>query len=72
MVTDVGDSAVIVGDTGIVVTPQSAESLVSGLEKMLQLDFKSLGQRGRERIINNFSICTMVHETQRVIFQCVE
>lgn len=59
VVTDVGDAAFIVGDTGFVVPPKNINSLAEGLERMLALDCASrrkLGLDARERIEKEFSI----------------
>ena len=59
VVTDVGDSAYIVGDTGVVVPPGDMAGLAAGIEKLLHLSAKergALGERARERIKTNFEI----------------
>lgn len=57
--TDVGDSAYIVGSTGIAVEPASAEKVAEGWLKILKLSPKErfvLGERARDRIEAEFSI----------------
>ncbi len=71
VVTNVGDSAIIVGEFGIVIDPNSVESLCIGLEKMINSDFKKLGRQSRQRIIENYSIETMVRKTENEILACV-
>lgn len=60
VVTDVGDAALIVGDTGWVVAPADARSLAAALENsMLALALHgkdALGQRARQRIVGDFSL----------------
>lgn len=59
VVTDVGDAAIIVGETGFVVPPKNIQALAEGLERMLGLDSAArckLGQEARKRIENEFSI----------------
>lgn len=59
IVTDVGDSAYIVGDTGIVVPPKEPNKLAEGWNKILSLDFKKkkrLNNKARLRIEENFDI----------------
>ena len=63
VVTDVGDSKWIVGDTGIVVPPNNVEALVDGIEYMLNLpktEREKMGMAARKRIIDNFSIDLIV------------
>jgi len=72
VVTDVGDSAMIVSDVGIVVDAKSINSLFLGLEKMIQSDYKEFGKRSRKKIVENFSIEKMVINTQKEILKCVE
>jgi len=69
VVTDVGDSARIVGDTGIVVPPGDADAMGEALLRLLSLPAqrrRELGKRGRQRIIDEFSIPRMVTATQAV------
>lgn len=59
VVTDVGDSARIVDNTGYVVPPQDPQALANGWKKMIELGSKertALGRAARERIIENFSL----------------
>jgi len=72
VVTDVGDSAMIVGEFGGVVQANSVDSLYLGLEKMVQSNYKDFGKRSRKRIIDNFSIEKMVKNTEKEIVKCVE
>lgn len=57
--TDVGDSALIVGNTGIVVPPRDPQALAKGLSRMIALgreERRQLGQAGRRRIEEHFSV----------------
>ncbi|MDZ4159834.1 MAG: glycosyltransferase, partial [Anaerolineaceae bacterium] len=59
VVTDVGDSALIVGGTGRVVPPCNPVALAAAWEEMLRMppaDRTRLGQTARQRIQENFSI----------------
>ena len=59
VVTDVGDSALIVGDTGVVIPPRDAGALAAALRQMLDLpeaEFESLRRRARERVATQFSL----------------
>jgi glycosyltransferase involved in cell wall biosynthesis len=59
VVTNVGDSAEIVGSTGLVVPPQDKTQLASAILHFLQYpqsDQISLGQKARERILSLYEI----------------
>ena len=58
-VTDVGDSAALVGDTGRVVPPHDSQSLADAIRELLQLspeERRTLGRAARCRIEERFSI----------------
>ncbi len=59
VVTDVGDSAMIVGETGRVVSPRDPKALAEGCEELISMSGEErgeLGKKARERIENNFTI----------------
>lgn len=59
VVTDVGDSASLVGETGIVVPPGDPDRLANGLERLIlsgKEERGRLGEMARERIRENFSL----------------
>ncbi len=59
VVTDVGDSAFIVGDTGIVVPPRDPVSLCKGWVSLIEMGEekrKELGAAARKRIMDYFSL----------------
>jgi len=63
IVTDVGDSAHIVGDTGFVIKPSEPAELFNAWESVLQLedrDLKRLGEKARSRIMEFFTLDTSV------------
>jgi glycosyltransferase involved in cell wall biosynthesis len=67
VVTDVGDSARIVGNTGIIVSPRDPAALVHGWECLLQMGQTQralLGNAARERIAQLFSLDTVVAQYQ--------
>jgi len=72
VVTDVGDSSLIVDDCGMIVKPDSIECLKNGIEKMIQSDINTLGDKSRKRIVENFSIEKMIINTQKVIKEIYE
>ncbi len=59
VVTDVGDSADIVGDTGKVVARDDVQALAEGMAALISMDSESrrrLGEAARQRIASRFSI----------------
>jgi len=69
VVTDVGDSAWIVGDSGIVVPPCNHEALCEAWQKIIELGSvkrQILGEKARERIKNHFSIQMIVQKYEQL------
>ena len=65
VVTDVGDAAFIVGETGIVVPPEQPRPLARGIEAGLGevRARRPSGRRGgRARVLANFSLARMVEQ----------
>ena len=69
VVTDVGDSALVVGETGIVVPSDDAEKLAAGLLEKLALE--TLNLRARQRILENFTVAQLGDKTENALLQCV-
>lgn len=65
VVTDVGDSAWIVGDSGVVVEPNNPEALAAGWISCLSQDQHELGGKARERILENFSVNCLVSASKQ-------
>jgi glycosyltransferase involved in cell wall biosynthesis len=62
IVTDVGDSATIVGDSGIVVENGDAASIAEAMLTMIRMGDEPrarLGRRARERIGSHFSLANI-------------
>jgi len=70
VVTDVGDSARIVGSTGEIVPPRNPEALAAGLLRLLdRLGHEpDLGHRARQRIVAEFSVERMLERTEHALF----
>lgn len=65
VVTDVGDSAWLVGDTGRVVPPQDPEELSRAWLELIEMGTSArceLGARARQRIKDNFSLESVVQK----------
>lgn len=61
--TDVGDSAIIIGNTGVLVPPQDENALAAGIEKILTMpveERRSLGVCARTRIEENYTLGSIV------------
>lgn len=73
VVTDVGDAAWLVGDTGIVVPPGTPAQLADGIESTLRQP-PSAAQRHamRRRVIDHLGIDRLVRETEAVLRSAIE
>lgn len=70
VVTDVGDSARIVGNVGEVVPPRDADTLAEAIARMFdRLEGNAdIGRQARARIVNEFSVERMVSRTEQVVY----
>jgi len=71
-VTDVGDSAWIVGDTGRVVPPRDPTALAGAIGEVLRLNQEPrrlLGLAARERILDNFELSNVVRRYEEVYLE---
>ena len=69
VVTDVGDSADIVGDTGRIVPPRNPEALANAWREMIEMGDENrtaLGIRARKRIIEKFSLDSVVKQYEEL------
>jgi glycosyltransferase involved in cell wall biosynthesis len=69
VVTNVGDAARVVGDTGVVVPPSDPDALADGLEELLARGVETrrgLGVRARFRVQREFSLDRMVESYERL------
>lgn len=63
IVTDVGDSALLVGDTGLVVQPADSKALGEAIIRMVDMpenERKMLGKAARNRVVERFSLSAIV------------
>ncbi|MDP6683017.1 MAG: glycosyltransferase [Desulfobacterales bacterium] len=70
VVTDVGDSARIVENSGLVVAPGSPEALVEAWHTILELpdwQYKRMKKIAREKIVKEFSLQFMVQRTENTL-----
>lgn len=68
-VTDVGDSAFIVGDTGKVVPPKDSQALANSWKDLISIGAEgreALGKAARERIMTYFSLESVVNEYEKL------
>jgi len=68
VVTNIGDSALIVGDTGIVIPIKNIDELVKAWIKLIKIGSegrKQLGQKARERIVDKFPLSKIINEYEK-------
>jgi glycosyltransferase involved in cell wall biosynthesis len=73
VVTDVGDCAWIVGNTGKIVPPHDSQRLSGAIKELLDIGASgraALGRRARERIVQEFSLESVVRRYED-LFQAV-
>ena len=68
VVTDVGDSAWIVGETGVVVPPRDPKALADALRECLERDREKTAQSARARVVEKFSVKRLIDETERALW----
>jgi glycosyltransferase involved in cell wall biosynthesis len=67
VVTETGDSALIVGETGQVVAPRNPAALADAIISSLAAERAENGRRARRRILDNFSVERMTAQTAAAI-----
>lgn len=70
VVTDVGDSARIVGEVGEVAPPRDPKALAGSLARMLSRvdEDREIGRQARVRILSEFTVEHMVTRTESILF----
>ncbi len=71
VVTNVGDSALVVGDTGVVVPSDDAKAMAAGLLDRLNAA-ETLNLRARQRILENFTVAHLADKSEYVLYQAIE
>lgn len=72
VVTDVGDSAWVVDDTGIVVPPRDADALAEAWVALIELGPEGrvrLGQAARQRVVTEFSLAQIVRQYEALYLE---
>ena len=72
VVTDVGDSAMIVADTGKVVPPKNPQALAGGCKELILLDTEArlaLGKKARQKVIEHYSLDAIVTQYENLYYQ---
>lgn len=65
VVTDVGDSAAVVADTGVTVPPGDPDAIAAGVARIMALDSAAraaLGVRARQRVLEHYSLDAIVQQ----------
>lgn len=73
--TDVGDAAMLLADTGVVVPSEHVDGLVQGIAKMLSLDVNeraAMGVRAKARIESDFSIACARERFEKIYQQVLQ
>ncbi|MBV1915547.1 MAG: glycosyltransferase [Pseudomonadales bacterium] len=71
VVTDIGDSALVVGDTGLVVPAKNSQALADAWGTILSLDSTLLHERAiaiRSRVVDKFSVSALIQNTSKLLF----
>ncbi len=69
VVTDVGDSALIVGETGKVVPPKNPQALADGCRELISLDIaarEALGKKARQKVIDLYSLESIIAQYEEL------
>jgi glycosyltransferase involved in cell wall biosynthesis len=72
IVTDVGDSAWIVGDTGVIVPPKNPQALANAMKQIIDKIDDRHQESIRQRIIDQFSVPELAKKTETVFCQLLK
>ena len=74
--TNIGDSAEVIGECGLIVDqPITEEKITNNLEQLVSLskaELEQIGKKGRERIISNFTITKTLDQYQIIYKEVLE
>lgn len=73
--TDIGDSAALIGDTGITVSARDAGALATALSNLVEAGPNGrsrLGTRARERILHSYSLPSIIEQYANLYQSCVD
>jgi glycosyltransferase involved in cell wall biosynthesis len=74
-VTDVGDAALIVGDTGRVVPPRDPQALAAAWQELIEMGAEKraeLGTRARQRVEERFSFPAIASRYEALYRECAD
>lgn len=74
VVTDVGDTALLVGDTAVVVPPRDPKALADGLLRVLALttaEREEMGRSAQARVRSNFSFAAIMKRFEQVYAEVI-
>jgi glycosyltransferase involved in cell wall biosynthesis len=71
VVTDVGDSAMIVGNAGSIVPPSDPDALARAILTEIEAQYSNGTASARQRIVEHFSVDAMVERTLHLFHQVV-
>lgn len=75
VVTDVGDSAALVGDSGVVVPPGDTVALETGLNTLIEAGEEARGEMGamaRERVVSSYDINAMIGAYEQLYIELLK
>jgi glycosyltransferase involved in cell wall biosynthesis len=69
--TDVGDSALVIGDTGVIVPSDNAQAFSVGLLDRLSAP-ETLNLRARQRVLENFTVAHLGDKSEYALYQAIQ